>query len=111
MGGINIFGTTFHLWMADAQTSEARQAWTSVLEKIESLNPTIVIPAHAKSDTLFDIKAVQHTKEYIKFYNEALKTNKTSEVLIRTLKAKYPQLTFETALQIGAKVNTGEMKW
>jgi glyoxylase-like metal-dependent hydrolase (beta-lactamase superfamily II) len=111
VGGINIFGTTFHLWMADAQTPEARQAWTSVLEKIESLKPNVVIPAHAKLDTPFDIKAVQHTKEYIKFYSEALKTNKTSEALIRALKAQYPQLTFETALQIGAKVNTGEMKW
>ena len=31
IGGINVFGTTFHLWMADAQTPEARQSWTSVL--------------------------------------------------------------------------------
>lgn len=111
IGGINVFGTTFHLWMADAQTPEARQTWTSVLEKIESLKPAIVIPAHAKSDSPFDLKAVQHTKEYIQFYGNALKTSKTSEELIKTLKAKYPQLTFETALQIGAKVNTGEMKW
>ncbi len=111
IGGINVFGTTFHLWMADAQTPEARQSWTSVLEKIESLKPAIVIPAHAKSDSPFDLKAVQHTKEYIQFYGNALKTFKTSEELIKTLKAKYPQLTFETALQIGAKVNTGEMKW
>jgi glyoxylase-like metal-dependent hydrolase (beta-lactamase superfamily II) len=111
IGGINVFGTTFHLWMADAQTPEARQSWTSVLEKIESLKPAIVIPAHAKSDSPFDLKAVQHTKEYIQFYGNALKTSKTSEELIKTLKAKYPQLTFETALQIGAKVNTGEMKW
>lgn len=111
IGGINVFGTTFHLWMADAQTTEARQTWTSVLEKIESLKPAIVIPAHAKSDSPFDLKAVQHTKEYIQFYGNALKTSKTSEELIKTLKAKYPQLTFETALQIGAKVNTGEMKW
>jgi glyoxylase-like metal-dependent hydrolase (beta-lactamase superfamily II) len=111
VGGINVFGTTFHLWMADAQTSEARQAWISVLEKIEGLNPNIVIPAHAKSDSPFDISAVHHTKEYIKFYSEALKTSKTSEPLIRALKTKYPKLTFETALQIGAKVNTGEMKW
>jgi hypothetical protein len=82
-----------------------------VLEKIESLTPDTVIPAHAKSGTPFDLKAVLHTKEYIKFYDEALKTNKTSEALIHTLKSKYPQLTFDTALQIGAKVNTGEMKW
>ncbi len=111
VGGINVFGTSFHLWMADAQTTEARKQWISVLDKIESLHPTIVIPAHTKSETAFDISAVQHTKSYIQFYEEALKTNKTSEKLIAALKEKYPTLTFDIALQIGAKVNTGEMKW
>jgi glyoxylase-like metal-dependent hydrolase (beta-lactamase superfamily II) len=111
IGGINVFGTTFHLWMADAQTTDARKQWIGVLDKIESLQPTIVIPAHAKSESAFDLTAVKHTKSYIQFYEEALKTNKTSETLMAALKAKYPTLTFDTALQIGAKVNTGEMKW
>jgi glyoxylase-like metal-dependent hydrolase (beta-lactamase superfamily II) len=111
VGGINIFGTTFHLWMADAQTTEARKSWISVLDKITALKPEIVIPAHANTNSPFDIAAINHTKSYIQFYEEALKTNKTSEALISALKAKYPALTFETALMIGAKVNTGEMKW
>ena len=111
IGGINVFGSTFHLWMADAQTTEARKQWITVLDKIEALNPTIVIPAHANSESPFDVSAVKHTKSYIQFYEEALKTNKTSEALIKAIKTKYPTLTFETALQIGAKVNTGEMKW
>lgn len=111
VGGINVFGTTFNLWMADAQTADARRQWINVLDKIEALHPQIVIPAHANSQSPFDIAAVKHTKSYIQFYEEALKTNKTSEALIKAIKAKYPALTFETALQIGAKVNTGEMKW
>ena len=111
VGGINVFGNTFHLWMADAQTAEARKQWIGVLDKIESLQPTIVIPAHAKSESTFGLTAVKHTKNYIQFYEEALRTNKTSETLIAALKAKYPTLTFDIALQIGAKVNAGEMKW
>ncbi|MBP4137119.1 MBL fold metallo-hydrolase [Flavobacterium geliluteum] len=111
VGGINVFGSTFHLWMADAQTAEERKSWITVLDKITALNPEIVIPAHANSLSPFDISAVKHTKSYIQFYEESLKTNKTSEALILALKAKYPTLTFETALMIGAKVNTGEMKW
>lgn len=111
VGGINVFGTTFNLWMADAQTADARKNWISVLDKIEALHPEIVIPAHANPSSAFDVSAVKHTKSYILFYEEALKTNKTSESLIAAIKAKYPSLTFETALQIGAKVNTGEMKW
>jgi hypothetical protein len=110
-GGINVFGTTFNLWMADAQTADARKQWIAVLDKIEALHPAIIIPAHANNASPFDISAVKHTKSYIQFYEEALKINKTSEALIKAIKAKYPALTFETALQIGAKVNTGEMKW
>lgn len=111
VGGINVFGTTFNVWMADAQTAEARKNWITVLDKIEALHPAIVIPAHANNASPFDVSTVKHTKSYIQFYEEALKTNKTSDDLIKAIKAKYPTLTFETALQIGAKVNTGEMKW
>ncbi|MDQ0964668.1 glyoxylase-like metal-dependent hydrolase (beta-lactamase superfamily II) [Flavobacterium sp. W4I14] len=111
IGGINVFGTTFNLWMADAQTPEARKNWIAVLDKIEALNPSIVIPAHANNASPFDVSAIKHTKSYIQFYEDALKNNRTSEELIKAIKAQYPTLTFETALQIGAKVNTGEMKW
>ena len=62
------------------------------------MKPEIVIPAHANSNSPFDIASVNHTKSYIQFYEEALKTNKTSEALITALKTKYPTLTFETAL-------------
>ena len=109
--GINVFGTTFHLWMADAQTTEARKQWISVLDKIEALHPAIVVPAHANSASPLDVSAVKHTKSYIQFYEEALKINKTSAALVAALKAKYPAQTFDIALQLGAKVNTGEMKW
>jgi glyoxylase-like metal-dependent hydrolase (beta-lactamase superfamily II) len=111
LGGINVFGNTFHLWMADAQTAEARNKWISILDKIAALHPEVVIPAHAKEGAALDLTSVKHTKDYIRTYEEALKTNKTSEALISAMKAKYPALTFETALLIGAKVNTGEMKW
>jgi glyoxylase-like metal-dependent hydrolase (beta-lactamase superfamily II) len=111
LGGINVFGTSFHLWMADAQTVEARKQWIQILDQMIAMQPAIVIPAHAKSETAFDLTAVEHTKKYIQFYEEALKTHKTSDALIKALKAKYPDLTFDIALQIGAKVNTGEMKW
>ena len=111
VGGINVFGNSFNLWMADAQTPEARSNWIKVLDKIIALKPSIVIPAHGKLTDTTDLTSVKHTKDYILFYEEALKNNSTSEALIKTIKAKYPALTFETVLQIGAKVNTGEMKW
>lgn len=111
VGGINVFGNTFHVWMADAQPPEARKNWISILDKITALQPEVVIPAHASEGAAFDLTSVKHTKAYLQFYEEALKTNKTCETLISAVKEKYPDLKFEIALQLGAKVNTGEMKW
>jgi len=111
VGGINVFGNTFHLWMADVQTPKARAGWISVLDKIESLQPNVVIPAHGTSSADFNLTSVKYTKDYIVFYEEALKKYKTSESLVKALKEKYPSAGFEAALQLSAKVNTGEMKW
>lgn len=114
VGGINVFGNTFNLWMAEDKEStevDPRGKWLVALNKIEALHPKIVIPAHANGVSSFNLKSVEFTKEYLHFYQEALKTNKTSADLIKAIKAKFPNLAFETALQIGAKVNTGEMKW
>lgn len=59
--------------MADAQTPEARSNWIKVLDKIIALKPSIVIPAHGKLTDATDITSVKHTKDYILFYEEALK--------------------------------------
>ena len=44
IGGINIFGTGLHLWMADSATDKDKQKWLQVLHTIADLNPEIVIP-------------------------------------------------------------------
>jgi glyoxylase-like metal-dependent hydrolase (beta-lactamase superfamily II) len=114
VGGINVFGDNFNLWMAEDKEStevDPRAKWLSALQQMEAIKPEIVIPAHGNGASSFTVKSVKFTEEYLQFYQQALKTNKTSAELIKTIKAKYPNLAFETALQIGAKVNTGEMKW
>ena len=114
VGGINVFGDTFNLWMAEDKEStevDPRGKWLIALNKIDALHPEIVIPAHANAASSFNLKSVEFTKEYLHFYQEALKTNKTSADPDPKPLANFPNLAFETALQIGAKVNTGEMKW
>lgn len=111
VGGISVFGDKFHLWTADAQTPESRQKWTSVLNEIIALKPKIVVPAHGKIGDELNLKSVEHTKKYLEFYESALKAHKTSESLMNAIKKQYPNLSFSIALQIGAKVNTGEMPW
>jgi len=114
VGGINVFGNTFHVWMAEDKEStekDVRKNWVAALNSIISLHPEIVIPAHMNEAASLDLASVRYTMEYLLFYEQSLKTNTTSESLIKTLKAKYPDAGLLAVLEIGAKVNTGEMKW
>jgi glyoxylase-like metal-dependent hydrolase (beta-lactamase superfamily II) len=111
VGGINVFGNDFHLWMADDATAAKRALWINALDKIIALHPIVVIPAHFGKGAALSIASVEYTKTYIKTYQKQLEKDKTSAALIRDMKAKYPNATFLTALELGSKVNTGEMQW
>jgi len=55
--------------------------------------------------------AIEHTKAYLSAFEDELTQAKDSVALIAAMKARYPGLGMEVALDIGAKVATGEMKW
>jgi glyoxylase-like metal-dependent hydrolase (beta-lactamase superfamily II) len=111
IGGINVFGDNFHVWLADDATTEKRANWIAVLDKISSLNPVVVIPAHAATGASLNLTSVKYTKEYLEVYDQELKKEKTSAGLITALKRRYPNAKFLMALELSAKVNTGEMQW
>lgn len=111
LGGFNVFGNDIHLWTADDATSEKRKTWIDALNKIISLNPKVVIPAHFGGHPDLTIASVTYTKAYLQTYEQLLKSNKSSKSLINALKLKYPKAGFVPGLELSAKVNTGEMKW
>jgi hypothetical protein len=101
-----------HVWTADTQTPDLRGAWVAQLDEMAALKPELVIPGHMKADTPLDASALRFTKDYLLTFEKNLAANKTSATLIEAMKQSYPQLTDGgMSLDIGAKVNTGEMKW
>lgn len=111
VGGGNISGDNLHLWMADDASAAKRQEWMVALGRITALSPKYVIPAHFAPGAHLDMRSVEHTRQYIRTYAELLGTHTTSASLVEALKAKYPHLIDGGGLELGAKVNTGEMKW
>jgi len=111
VGNIGVFGN-MHVWTADTQTVAERAAWVAQLDEMAALKPELVIPGHMRAGTKLDASAIAFTKDYLQTFEKALPASKTSADLLNAMKLAYPQVTDGAmSLDIGAKVNKGEMKW
>lgn len=109
-GNIALFGN-LHVWTADTQKAQERDAWLAQLDEIEALKPTTVVPGHMAAGTTLDAGNIAYTRNYLlRFETESAKAKDAAE-LIQTMKNAYPQAGLGIALDIGAKVAKGEMKW
>lgn len=109
-GNIAIFGN-LHVWTADTQKASERKAWFAQLDEIEALKPATVVPGHMAPGTALDVGAIRHTRDYLKRFDVEAAKAKTAAELIDAMKTAYPQAGLGIALDIGAKVNKGEMAW
>ena len=110
VGNIAIFGN-LHVWTADTQKASERQAWFAQLDEIEALKPATVVPGHMAAGTALDTLAIRYTRDYLQRFDMEAATATTGAELIDAMKKAYPQAGLSIALDIGAKVNKGEMKW
>ncbi len=110
VGGVPVYGNV-HLWIADAGTKAQRNQWISILDEITELKPEVVIPGHATADAAKNLRSVNFTRDYLKAYEVALEKADDSQSLIKAINKKYPNAVLPIALEIGAKVATGEMTW
>jgi glyoxylase-like metal-dependent hydrolase (beta-lactamase superfamily II) len=110
VGGVNSFGGV-HVWTADTQTPADRAAWIAKLDAMSALQPAIVVPGHMLPGTAQDESLLRYTRDYLQRFETELPKAANAAALIDTMKAAYPQAGLGIALDIGAKVNKGEMKW
>lgn len=109
-GNVAVLGN-LHVWTADTQQLAERQAWVRQLDEMLALKPRLVVPGHMQAGTALDERNIRYTREYLVRYEQASARHKDSAGLIAEMKAAYPNAALGMALDIGAKVTTGEMKW
>lgn len=109
-GGVMIFSGV-HVWTADTNGAELRAAWRKNLDAIAGREPEIVVPGHMTPDAATDLSGVEHTRAYLLAFEEELAREVDSAALNAAMKARFPGLGMTVAIDIGAKVATGEMKW
>ncbi|MGR4863896.1 MBL fold metallo-hydrolase [Caulobacter sp. LARHSG274] len=109
-GGVLVFSGV-HVWTADTAGAEARAAWVRELEAMLARAPAVVVPGHMTPAATTGPAALAYTRDYLLAFEQELAKAKDSAALIAAMTARYPDAGMGVALQIGAKVATGEMKW
>lgn len=109
-GGVLIFSGV-HVWTADTKGAEQRAAWLANLNAITARHPAIVVPGHMAHNAATDLSGIEHTKAWLLAFEEELAKAADAGALNAAMKARFPNLGMAVALDIGAKVATGEMKW
>jgi glyoxylase-like metal-dependent hydrolase (beta-lactamase superfamily II) len=109
-GGVNVFGG-LHLWTADTQSVQERADWGKKLGVMAALQPAVVIPGHSAPGAKQDASQIASSQAYLARFEQELPKAADSGALIDAMKKAYPDAGLGIALDIGAKVNKGEMKW
>jgi glyoxylase-like metal-dependent hydrolase (beta-lactamase superfamily II) len=109
-GGVNVFGG-LHVWTADTQSAQERAEWAKKLAAMQALQPGGVVPGHSAAGAARDASQIAYSQGYLARFEQELARAADSAALIAAMKQAYPEAGLGVALDIGAKVNKGEMKW
>ena len=109
-GGVNVFAG-LHLWTADTQSAQERADWAKKLGTMAALQPAVVIPGHSQPGQKHDASQLAWSQAYLARFEQELPKASNSAALIEAMKRAYPEAGLGIALDIGSKVNKGEMKW
>lgn len=109
-GGVLVFRDV-HVWIADTPTVDARKKWADNLDTLAARKPSIVVAGHLLENSATDAAAIAYTREYLATFEEELARAKDSTELAAAMRERYPSAGMGVALDIGAKVAKGEMKW
>lgn len=109
-GGVLVFSGV-HVWTADTQGAEGRAAWVRTLDGMMARKPAVVVPGHMALSAATDASGLLYTRDYLVAFEEELGRAADSAGLIAGMTRRYPNAGMGVALEIGAKVAKGEMKW
>lgn len=110
VGNVALVGNA-HVWTADTRTLAERQAWLAQLDEMLALKPSLVVPGHMTQGAALDQSVITGTRDYLQRFEVELARAPNAAALISVMQQAYPQAGLAVALDIGAKVNKGEMKW
>lgn len=110
LGGV-LTSANIHLWVADAQSAEARRSWLKSLDQLEALQPATLVPGHYLGQPALNLADLRFTRDYLLALEHELPRAADSQALIAAMQARYPELLDDSSLELSARVLKGEMQW
>jgi glyoxylase-like metal-dependent hydrolase (beta-lactamase superfamily II) len=78
-----------HLYLAESNPQK-REEWIAALDKIESLNPRVVVASHKRPENDDDPKIIEETRQYIRDFDRLAEETKTAQELYDKMLDLYP---------------------
>ena len=78
-----------HLYLAESN-AQKRQEWIAALDKIESLNPRVVVASHKRPERDDDPGIIEETRQYIRDFDRLAETTRTAQELYDEMLELYP---------------------
>src|SRR5215467_12260414 len=101
VAGDAVFNGT-HPWLAGCPTPQQRNEWISALNKIESLNPRVVIAGHKRPGTDDNPRIIEETRQYIRDFDRLAESTDTATELYDQMLKIYPNGSNPHILWLGA---------
>jgi glyoxylase-like metal-dependent hydrolase (beta-lactamase superfamily II) len=107
VAGDAVFNGT-HPWLAGCPTPQQRNEWISALNKIESLNPRVVIAGHKRPGTDDNPRIIEETRQYIRDFDRLAESTETARELYDQMLMLYPDWLDPHVLWLGARAAKDE---
>ena len=92
-------------------TPEERQQWIRDIERLEALNPEVIIPGHQKPGMPFDYTSFKFTKDYLVATEEEIANTTDVAGFYYAMVKRFPEANLFISNEMNAGVFKGGMDW
>lgn len=100
-----------HAWLSAAKTPELRQAWLDVLDKLEALEPEVVVPGHAPDASYLSPASIGYTRRYIQTFIRKMGETRDAKHLMAEMNRIYPDASMAFCLDYSARILKDKWHW
>lgn len=96
-----------HQYLAESETHEKRMEWIAALDRIEALNPSVVIAGHMRETNGDGPNIIGETRQYILDFDRIIEETSSTRALYNAMLSRYPDRVNRGALWGSARAMKG----